>query len=391
KLHYDGSKVAVGNIANALLYKGDSRSLIENAVGGSGNDTLTGNNAANTLKGGVGTDRLAGGRGNDILDGGTGTDTVVFSGARSSYNISKLSDGSFQVTDLRSGTPDGKDSVRGTEWFQFSDKLYSAAELNGDTVSLSKVTTSNLTVQGTSSNNSLSGGAGHDRLYGKGGNDKLYGYDGSDILDGGTGADYLSGGAGLDYASYAYVTAGSLADLMYASSNSRDAYGDRYSSVEGLIGSKYADNLRGNNAANTIKGGGGNDKLYGRGGNDKLYGGAGNDLIYGSAGSDALYGNAGADTFVFTSVKDSLPGARDTIADFLRGSDHIDLRIIDANTKLAGNQAFSFIGNKEFTGGAGQLKFSAGILSADVNGDKVAEFQLKVSGLSALAKTDFYL
>ncbi|MFL6277077.1 MAG: hypothetical protein ACJ74G_17980 [Blastocatellia bacterium] len=49
---------ARGNIFNALQYEGDSRSLIENVVGGAGNDRLTGNSAANTLKGGAGKDVL---------------------------------------------------------------------------------------------------------------------------------------------------------------------------------------------------------------------------------------------------------------------------------------------------------------------------------------------
>lgn len=391
RLHWDGSKVAAGTIANALLHKGDARSLIENAVGGAGHDVLTGNDAANTLKGGAGNDRLTGGKGNDTLDGGTGTDTVVFKGLRANYGISTLADGSFQVTDLRSGTPDGKDLVRGAEWFQFTDKLYSAAELTGTAVSLTTGATSPQTVTGTDANNTLTGGDGNDRLYGKGGNDKLYGAAGNDLLEGGAGRDHLSGGTGVDYASYAGATAGVVADLLYPANNSRDAAGDTYAGIEGLVGSKYADNLRGDNAASTLKGGGGNDKLYGRAGNDRLHGGAGNDLLHGGTGADALSGEAGADTFVFTSLKDSLPGARDTIRDFVRGLDRIDLRSIDANTKLAGDQAFTFIGSKAFTGSAGQLNFSAGILSADVNGDRVADLQVTVSGVSALAKADFYL
>ncbi len=60
---------AHGNVYNALQYHGDSRSLIENAIGGSGNDTIIGNDANNTLKGGTG---------NDWLDGGAGFDTAVF-------------------------------------------------------------------------------------------------------------------------------------------------------------------------------------------------------------------------------------------------------------------------------------------------------------------------
>jgi serralysin len=376
KLHWDGSKVAAGNIANALLHKGDARALIENAIGGLGNDVLTGNDANNSLKGAAGNDRLTGGRGNDTLDGGTGEDTVVFSGARSSYNVTKLSDGSIHLADLRSGAPDGQDTVRGTEWLQFTDRLYSAAELTGDPgavpLTLAKTTPDNVTLTGTDSNNTLSGGAGDDKLYGKGGND---------ILLGGAGRDYLSGGTGADTASYTSAKAAVLADLLYASKNTRDGSGDSYSSVENLTGSAYADSLRGNNAANTIQGRSGNDTLYGRGGNDKLVGGAGTDI---------LYGGSGADTFDFNAITESVPSARDTIKDFVRGSDRIDLRSIDANSKIAGDQAFSFIGSKAFSG-AGQLKFSNGVLSGDVNGDKVSDFQVNVSGLSALAKTDFYL
>ncbi|KAA1184427.1 matrixin family metalloprotease [Rhizobium tropici] len=69
---------AHGNVYNALQYNGDSRSLIENAIGGSGNDTIIGNAANNTLKGGAGNDWLNGGAGNDWLDGGAGVDTATF-------------------------------------------------------------------------------------------------------------------------------------------------------------------------------------------------------------------------------------------------------------------------------------------------------------------------
>ena len=52
RLNYLGSQYAEGNIANALLYGGNTSSLIENAIGGSGNDTITGNQAPNLLAGG---------------------------------------------------------------------------------------------------------------------------------------------------------------------------------------------------------------------------------------------------------------------------------------------------------------------------------------------------
>lgn len=62
----DGN-IARGNVANSLLYHGDTRSLIENAVGGSANDTLIGNEASN------------------VLDGRGGRDTVVLAGTRADY------------------------------------------------------------------------------------------------------------------------------------------------------------------------------------------------------------------------------------------------------------------------------------------------------------------
>ena len=70
---------ARGNVFNALQYQGDTRSLIENAIGGSGNDAITGNATANGLTGGDGNDTLAGAAGNDVLEGGGGVD-VEFGG-----------------------------------------------------------------------------------------------------------------------------------------------------------------------------------------------------------------------------------------------------------------------------------------------------------------------
>ncbi|EIM24711.1 M10 family metallopeptidase C-terminal domain-containing protein [Microvirga lotononidis] len=78
---------ARGTIANALLHDGDPRSLIENALGGTGNDVLVGNVGSNVLKGGAGkdclngldgADTLHGGAGRDVLLGGEGMDVFVF-------------------------------------------------------------------------------------------------------------------------------------------------------------------------------------------------------------------------------------------------------------------------------------------------------------------------
>ena len=53
-----------GNVGNLVIARGV---IIENAIGGSGNDTLIGNAADNILTGGAGTNRLTGGAGNDTF------------------------------------------------------------------------------------------------------------------------------------------------------------------------------------------------------------------------------------------------------------------------------------------------------------------------------------
>jgi serralysin len=343
-LHYDGSKVATGNIANSLLYNGDLRSLIENAIGGSGADQLIGNVANNVLDGGAGNDKLTGDAGNDTLQGGVGTDTAVFSGALTQYQVTQLADGSVKVVDLRSGTYDGTDIAWNIEQFEFGGTQYTLAQVlsgSGTPSEPSEPSTTGMTLTGTSSNNTLQGGAlddtisglgGADLLYGYAGadyldggtgNDKLYGGDGNDVLIGGTGADRLEGGAGTDTASYATATAGVTAKLSSTSSNKGDAYGDTYVSVENLTGSNFADTLSGNSYVNVLAGGAGGDKLYGNGGNDTLNGGSGADYLDGGSGTDtAVFAGTSSDygwvknsdgSWTITDLRAGSPDGKDTL------------------------------------------------------------------------------
>lgn len=71
---------------------------IENAVGGSGNDLLVGNEAANTLKGGEGNDRLYGAGGADLLWGGKGNDVFIYRNTSESTQ-----DAPDQIMDFVSG------------------------------------------------------------------------------------------------------------------------------------------------------------------------------------------------------------------------------------------------------------------------------------------------
>jgi serralysin len=72
-----GGSYASGNVYNALQYHGDARSLIENAIGGSGADRIAGNAAGNLLSGLAGDDELRGLGGADRIDGGNGADAVI--------------------------------------------------------------------------------------------------------------------------------------------------------------------------------------------------------------------------------------------------------------------------------------------------------------------------
>jgi hypothetical protein len=157
-------------------------------------------------------------------------------------------------------------------------------------------------VSGTDGGDEFLGGAGPDSFTGTGGADVLDGGGGSDTLNGGPGADTLIGGDGDDTVTYADTApfgqfgVGVRADLTNAASNSSEAQGDVYSSVENVIGSAFSDTIFGNGVNNRLYGGSGGDDLFGMGGDDQLFGQAGDDEIYGNDGDDTLDGGEGNDT-----------------------------------------------------------------------------------------------
>ncbi|MGG7517194.1 M10 family metallopeptidase C-terminal domain-containing protein [Allorhizobium undicola] len=334
----DGSRssnLARGNLANAMLYNNDTRSLIENGIAGSGNDRVIGSQGGNELWGGAGNDRISGLTGNDKLHGGLGNDTV-------------------------SGD-EGNDTIYGDE-----------------------------------GNDTLNGGAGNDTVVGGAGNDKLYGNAGNDsfVVEGGV--DSYDGGDGSDTMSFAAAKRGVILNLTTPSANANDAVGETFVNIETFTGTGYADSMTGDANANIFNGGAGNDTLKGMAGNDTLNGGAGNDLITGGAGADKLYGYTGADRFIFTAVSDSTNSARDYIYDFsVSESDRIDLSAIDANTLVSSNQAFSWISTSAFTGTASQLRVDYGssytTVSADVNGDKQIDIAFNLNKGFTLTADSFIL
>lgn len=268
------------------------------------------------------------------------------------------------------------------------------------------------TLVGTPFNDVMFGGAGNDTIFGGAGNDKLFGGPGNDVLFGGSGNDRLVGDAGndrLDGGRGADRMEGGRGNDTYVVDNKRDQViekrGEGTDTVRASIDYKlpnHVENLTltgskaisgtGNGFDNVLIGNKASNVLDGAAGNDRLVGGAGNDTLIGGLGRDVLIGGEGRDTFVFNDVRESLPGARrDTIRDFERGRDKIDLSEIDANLGRAGDQAFAFVGAAAFSGKAGELAFRGGIVAGDINGDRRADFEIAVLDVARLSASDFIL
>jgi hypothetical protein len=84
----------------------------ENALGGAGNDLITGNALANAI---------TGSGGNDTIDGGGGIDRAIYSGAAAGYSIT-IASSSSTATD-KTANRDGTDTLTNVERLQFTDTM----------------------------------------------------------------------------------------------------------------------------------------------------------------------------------------------------------------------------------------------------------------------------
>jgi hypothetical protein len=151
-----------------------------------------------------------------------------------------------------------------------------------------------------------------------------------------------------------------------------------------------------------VNGGTGDDFMAGGTGNEFFFGSGGHDWIHGGKGADTIGGGADSDRFFYFATTDSgvTKATRDTITDFQgaaqAGGDLIDLEAIDADTTIAGNQAFAtpIGGNVPFTA-AGQLRWvhqvGETIIQGDLNGDGAADFSIAVTGIQTFNAADFVL
>jgi hypothetical protein len=174
-----------------------------------------------------------------------------------------------------------------------------------------------------------------------------------------------------------------------------------HASATGIILDDEPRTINGTNHADVLNGRPFVDTINGLAGNDVIHGGGGNDRLVGGRGADRIAGDAGHDVFAFTSILDSAGANRDIILDFTHNQDKIGLSAIDADATLPGNQAFQWIGQTGFTHSPRQLNETLvnrpgttadrTIISADVNGDAVADMQIVLIGLKHLVASDFQL
>jgi Ca2+-binding RTX toxin-like protein len=369
-------------------------------LGGDGNDALDGGAGSDTLLGGDGDDTLDGGDGDDTLNGYNGDDTASYVSAATGVTVSLAIAGAQDTVGAGSDTLAGIENVSGSA---YADTLTGGADANV-----------------------LGGGAGNDTINGGGGNDVFYvsfGFTSADALNGGSGTDTvvlsedlsagltfgaqtiadieaieLSAGHGYDLTTDdANVAAG--ADLTLYGSDLTPADVVRFdgsAETDGrfiLHGGAGGDTMRGGAMDDKLTGGAGADTLIGGAGIDKLYGGSGADILTGGLGRDYLYGGEGNDRFVFTDIAESTVADADSVRDWNTG-DRIDVSGIDANSGVAGDQAFAFIGSAAFSA-AGQLQVttiaSDTVVRGDINGDGAADYSIKLAGAPSLGAQSFIL
>ena len=253
------SNTLTGAAATGGLAAGARFESIENLVGSVHADTLRGNAGVNTLLGGSGNDRLRGSLGaSDVLNGEVGTNTADYSefGAGNSLTVNMAAKTGLAYTVNVAGNGQ-------------ADRLFNITAL--------RASQGNDNITGDDAANTLEGMQGNDSLNGGLGNDTLMGGDGDDALIGGAGPDSLAGGEGRDTASYQDSTSPLTVSLLNPGTNTGDAEGDIFDSIENLTGTAGNDTLTGDNLAegNVLNGLAGDDTLMGMGGTDTLFGGGG--------------------------------------------------------------------------------------------------------------------
>ena len=314
-----------------------------------------------------------------------GIDLIAYSGARDA-NI-----------DLRAASLEYE--YGGGGWISYAHGVFGGFTIaNGVTIENATSGWGNDTLIGNSAANVLTSGAGNDMLDGGGGGDRMIGGTGNDTYNvdstGDRVIELVQGGTDTVLASVSHTLSDHVERLIYEGAGPATLRGNIRNNLIDASAATGVVNISGGDGVDQLKGGSAGDTLFGGRNADTLFGNGGNDRIYGGPGGDKMLGGAGADSFIYDAS--SVDGSQDRISGFSHAEgDKIGLGSIDANTNVAGNQAFTFIGNSAFSGTAGELHLiidATGrfLAEGDVNGDAIADFAIQFQSPSGpITQADF--
>ncbi|MGJ5632886.1 M10 family metallopeptidase C-terminal domain-containing protein, partial [Nostoc sp. CALU 1950] len=287
-----------------------ANNVIENATGGTGNDSLTGNTLNNTL---------IGNGGNDQLQGLTGNDIYSF--------VANSALGTDIITETTTGGTDTINFGGTTVAVNVNLGLTTSQTINSN---LKLILSANNVIEnatGGAGNDSLTGNTLNNTLIGNGGNDQLQGLAGNDtysfLANAALGTDTIieTTIGGTDTINFGGTTVAVNVNLGLTTSQTINSNLKLILSannvIENATGGTGNDSLTGNTLNNTLIGGDGNDQLQGLAGNDTLQGGNGNDILTGGVGNDKYL-------FQSNGVFNTSLGI-DNITDFEVGQDQIVL------------------------------------------------------------------
>lgn len=406
----EGDFSSVGYMTNNLVIAYGAE--IENAIGGTGSDTIYGNDLANNIAGGQGNDTIHGSLGNDTLDGGGGSDTVEYNYSVNDFAFDFINNTVLSLTHLAQNFTD---TLTDFENFIFADGAYSFSQLEeffgdlrtvalrvfwdtgdykfnseenatnvftdvdmgyngstGDQVTLTRnsydtmVTINDanapnvIRLYGTDFSDTITINGTHAALIGQiytgDGNDTVtILVSGNDRIDTGAGDDIISSGDGYDK-----IYGGTGNDIISGGNHNDRIFGMADNDI--LNGDGGNDLLIGGAGDDELNGGIGRDRLEGGTGSDTLNGGADNDKLYGQDGIDELNGGDGQDYLYGGNDNDNLSG--DAGNDYLYGQGGDDI----VNGGIGHDFLYGNDGNDTLNGDDGIDRLEGGIGDDELNG-----------------------